>query len=249
MAAIFAVAVLLVIAHIAANIAWRAELPFSGSAMLFFDKDGEINIPTWTATLLLAWNALIVGQIAGLVSRRGLMRALPIAALSTTFLFLSADEAAKLHERIAGSLVSENDPNRSGWILIWLPMAMVVGASLAVMLWNYSRSFVVGLTIGAIIYLSGAVGCEIIGQRIRGETERRVQAGEIEDTSRQYDLNHSRVGKNTVPYLVVSTLEESLELFGIVFWAGVVRRARRDALATHADGADAPADPIATLRV
>ncbi len=233
----------LLAASLVAFAMWTHEVPNAGMAMLLFDLDQEQNIPTWFSTVLLAYLALGAWRLTpSFASTTGRLAGL---AFGAGILLLSADEAAMLHERIAGSLAGDFASIGSGWVAYWAPIAIVTRSILGAALWICSRRLVLGLVGGAMVHLSGAVGLETGGQSVRRETVDQIRAGERENIGRSYDIGCNRIGKDTPAYLLVSTGEEGLELAGIVVWAAVVRRARRDAMARPNDRS--PVTPTATL--
>ena len=157
-----------------------------------FILDNENNIPTWYSSALFLVGAALASVLASFDSdrRRGWM------GLGIIFLLLSIDETASFHE-------SANSTLRQAWDLHGvLRFAWVIPASAALMafLAGYAR-FVLALPsdsrrrlIGAgVVYVTGALGGDLVG-------------GWYWDT----------YGGDTVGYGLITTVEELLEMIGLV---------------------------------
>jgi len=116
--------------------------------------------------------------------------------LSFIFLFLSLDEAGSLHEKLI-------DPMRSllkASGFLYFTWIVPFGFLVAIFLLSYSK-FVLHLPVATrklfvaacALYIGGAIGMEIPGGYL-----------------------YSTMGMESVPYLIVATVEESLEMVGIV---------------------------------
>lgn len=213
------------VADVVAYFMWSNQIRFGGMAMLLFDMDTERNLPTWFSTVLLAFLAMTAWH---LIPRTGatLARGSHVA-LALVLLFLSADEASLLHERFANLIEVEGTFARARWILLWLPLALLVGFGIFVGLWRSSRRMAIGLVIGAIVYLTGAVGLEALNTANRyKETSRLEAAGVLEISTRRFDLDDTRYGKETWTYTIGSIAEEGFEMGGLIIWCVVLCGAR-----------------------
>lgn len=219
-------AIALIIADAIAFSMWSSDARFSGMAMLLFNLDTERNIPTWFSTVLLAYLAIVAWDI---VPRgAGKVTCVAYAALAGVFLFLSADESAQLHERFANLIEVDGTFAKARWVLLWLPVAGVVGMALALAMWRSSRRLVIGLAIGATIYLTGAVGVETINTYNRDVEARKLEAAGVGvGTTRKYDLSEDRYGAETWRYTLGTAAEEGLEMAGLITWCAVLLAARR----------------------
>ncbi len=135
----------------------------------FFDLDAESNIPAWFASIQLFLIGIVLWMSAG-HSQEG-ARPSPwfLYMAACGFIFLSADEAASIHETITLVLQSkEIFPRFSGGHGIWIPIYAAVGAFFLLLtrrqlvsLWrDYRQAAGIGLA-GMIVLLAGAVGLEI----------------------------------------------------------------------------------------
>lgn len=142
-----------------------------------FDLDAEQTIPDWFSALQLA----LVGLVFMLKARQpdvahGLSPRF-ILLVGAGFLFLSADEAASIHERIGALLKkTRSAPGFKGGHGLWMLPYAVLGLlllwanlrSVAIMLTRYRRASLLMLG-GFGVILVGAVGLEALSyQYLRG---------------------------------------------------------------------------------
>lgn len=130
-----------------------------------FHLGREANVPTWFSTVLLFIAGIMLAVIAGVKRRQADAFRWYWAALAAMFVYLSADEAAVLHEQISGALASyaPGSPlNYGGWI--GYGVAAVCGLGLLFL------PFVVALpgrtkvlfALAGAVFVGGAIGVEVI---------------------------------------------------------------------------------------
>jgi hypothetical protein len=134
-----------------------------------FDLGSEGNIPTWFSVILLGMigMVLLVAGVAGRAAGTGGLRWWFMAFVA---FFLSADESAELHERLADlgeSMVDE----RTGlvtfaWVVPGAILAVTVGALLLWAAWTIPPRVRWGLVAGGVIFLTGALGVEALSGAI-----------------------------------------------------------------------------------
>ena len=142
-----------------------------------FDLDGEATIPAWFSSLQL----FLIGVLF-LFSRNWpqinrVFAPNVLLLVGCGFVFLSMDEAASFHEGITYNLdhidwIPKFKGGHGIWIPIYLIMALVLVAAsvrtIKSVFQVYSRQATIMLS-GALVFLAGAVGLEIIGyQYVRG---------------------------------------------------------------------------------
>jgi hypothetical protein len=163
-----------------------------------FDVDREQNIPTFFSVFLLLSATLLLTIISLLERRRKSVDNFYWVVLSFGFLFMALDELASLHEKL-GKPVNNLFGNRDlgafsyGWVI---PLIALV-ALLALFFWrflmhlpfNTRRTFF----IAAIIYIGGALGCELIE-------------------------GYYRALYGTLIYSAFTTIEESMEMAGVILF-------------------------------
>lgn len=144
----------------------------SGSWTLqqWFDLDGEIGIPSWhSSSQLLVSGLLILVAIKyrheGFSPRRGLYLIVGLGLV-----FLSADEASMIHERLTpiskryATFVPLFNGSRGAWITLYGALFIIICISqinnIALMWRNYRESFAI-FSFGFLILVTGAALVEI----------------------------------------------------------------------------------------
>ena len=162
-----------------------------------FDLDHEGNVPVWfSSTGLSAAAFLALG--CSLVAPEGRRRWhwLGIALLLAA---ASLDETASFHERLGRFVQRTFDTTgiaHFGWVLPALGMlTFLLGAYLRFLIAQPS-AIRLRMTIAAVLYVGGAVGMEMVGGWF-------LTAGIEEQAA------------DTVTYVVLTTIEEGLEMCGI----------------------------------
>jgi hypothetical protein len=191
------IAIGLVAASLVAQV-WGHLLPAGRShgVVHMFNLDAETNLPTYFASLALALAALLSAGIGSVVRVRGDRWEHHWYGLGVAFLYLSTDEMLQLHERAV-------EPIRlalglGGWLYFaWIIPASVLLLVFLLAYWRFFRSQTVSLRRGlfwaGLLYVGGAIGFELVGGR-----------------------HFERFGPDNLGYVVITTLEEGLELAGIV---------------------------------
>lgn len=161
-----------------------------------FDVDREANLPTLFSTFLLLFSTLLLFAIAAVWKKQAPSSHQYWSGLGWVFLFLTVDEAIQIHEPLIDPLRSVLQAT-GVWFYTWV---LPYGIALVLLTLFYFRFFLQlpprtrGLmALAAGMYIGGALGLEMIG-------------------GWYLDLNQ---GKNLL-YGLLTTLEESLEMFGSI---------------------------------
>ncbi len=188
--------------HLASQLLQRFAHDFFGRDTLFrlFDLDREANIPAAYSALTLLFAAVILGFIAVLKKRTKDEYALYWRSLSLVFGFLSLDELVSLHETMVApsKQILHSLGIGTGGILYftWVVPGMLILCFFLLVFWRFvmhlPRKVRNYFLMSGSMYIGGALGCEFIG-------------GYAADLYRS----------NSIPYLLVFTLEEFLEMLGI----------------------------------
>ncbi len=173
-----------------------------------FDLDQEANVPTFFSTMLLLFNCALFGFIAAARRRGRDAYACYWASLSLGFLFLALDEAAVLHEKLIEPL--RNLFNASGifyfaWVIFAIPIVLLLGLIYIRFLKYLPKSTMIGIVLGAGVYLSGTLGFELVGG--------------------WYANNYN---ENGPMFDVLTTIEETLEMAGLILLAYTLLSYLRD---------------------
>jgi hypothetical protein len=162
-----------------------------------FDLDMEANVPTLFSSLILAISAFCFYLLAQTSKAKSTGDRKYWLGLGGVFLFLSFDESAKIHETIGD--YTENFVDATGilyypWVISYSVLVLVLGGLYFKFFWKMERKIFWSFMLSAFIYLSGAVGFELLGA-----------------------IESSAHGTATVLYSVLYTIEESLEMYGVIY--------------------------------
>jgi len=141
------------------------------SFLPLFETAAEANIISWFSSLLL----LIAGALLLLIARVETHSADTYARhwkiLAWVFFFLSMDETASLHEELIVPL--RNAIGTSGifyfaWVIVAIPLLMLFGLFFLRFLLNLPRKTAIQLGVAGVIFVTGAVGFEMLGGIFHG---------------------------------------------------------------------------------
>lgn len=195
---------------VAADVEARRPTVFPGYLQILriFDVDAEGNVPTWLTSVILLICAIALwdrGRSADRWRRHW-------RALAMGFGYLSLDEVAQLHDRgrvLAEMLVETRGILTFGWVIFAAPVLVVVALAYLRFLRALPGPTRTLVLAAAVAYVGGAFGLELVG-------------GWVWDTGG---------GRNTVPYLLVTSAEELLEMLGGVLLLRALAPAQPDATA------------------
>lgn len=151
-----------------------------------FNIDQEANIPTWFTAGVALYLAMMASMIASAVKSQG-KSAWAWRGIALMGIYIAMDEVAGFHELSI-------DPIRDNWeISPWLYQSWVIPATVLVLfvafiylkfLWKLPIYAKVYLILGALIYITGAIGVESIGGFVlttQGLNDWYVQLAHIEE--------------------------------------------------------------------
>lgn len=124
------------------------------------------------------------------------------AGLSIVYVVLSMDETSEIHERIGSWLrahVNLHGPFHYAGVIPMLALAVFVGVTYIRFLGALPRDTLLGVLVSAALYVGGAAG--------------------VEAASGWWAEGH---GSKSTALLLVSTVEENLEMFGTLLFVLVV---------------------------
>ncbi|MCF6158076.1 MAG: hypothetical protein E3K32_05790 [wastewater metagenome] len=162
-----------------------------------FDLDKEKSIPTFCSTIAILSCSVLLAFIAFTKKKIG-EGYFYWLGLSIIFLFLSVDEFTCIHERLVKPFqhtLNTTGINYFAWII---PYSII----LTFFLLAYTK-FIINLPgkirflfiIAGLLYITGAIGFEFIGGRY-----------------------HELYGERSITYLILMTIEECLEMTGIIIF-------------------------------
>ena len=196
-----ALTVIIVILVILDVVAMFVKYNFTSHYLLYpirlVDLDAEINIPTFFSAVTLLIASLLLFYIAQ-VNRAVRKDYLAWLVLALTFLYLSLDEAAMIHEMLIG--IFKRSPTNPGlfyntWVIPY-GIALIIGGVLYIpFLIRLPRRSLILFVVSGIIYVSGAMGVEMF----EGKYE-------------------SVFGTKNLIYDIYCAVEETMEMFGVALF-------------------------------
>ena len=162
-----------------------------------FNLDTEGNIPTLYSSFALLLSSALLSLIA-LTHKKNNNSYLSWAGLALIFLFLSIDEIASIHEKFGSA--TRDYLHTSGllffaWVIPYGVFLLVFLIGYLRFLSNLPRNIMILFVVSGVIFVSGAVGFELVG-------------------GQHFELYR----KHTLLYCVYYTCEELLEMLGIVIF-------------------------------
>lgn len=192
--------------HVLSGVAVWAKLAFDGeyyNITEFFDVGIEGNIPTIYSVigLFIASVTAFTASAASKLNRDGLSKYWVV--VSIVMLFLAFDEGAMIHEEVGG-LFEEYFPNVAMGYLYWIwvvPYGIAVLLFFAAMfpfLQSLPRKTCYGLITAGAVFISGAVGAEVVSARIYEQ--------------------HSEASLRPPVFYLLYSIEEFLEKLGVIIF-------------------------------
>ena len=164
-----------------------------------FDLSLELNIPTFFSVLLLLFASLLLLLIAILQAKQKKPDVRKWMLLSLGFLYMAYDDGFQVHEDLVGIIRPLLWEGNLGvfyyaWIIPAIPLDLVLALFFKKFLFRLPVVTRNTFIIAAVCYLTGCIGFEMIGG--------------------YYDESHG--GFNSLSYNMISTVEESLEMAGVI---------------------------------
>jgi hypothetical protein len=161
-----------------------------------FDLDRENNVPTWFQVAQLLLSSFLVATIARSKRKARDRYARHWRALSIIFLYLAVDEAFVIHEKTIEPLraaLHATGVLYYTWVILGAAFVVVVGIAYLRFLAHLNGETRRQFLFAGFLYVGGALGVELVN-------------GWYAD----------RYGDDNFPYAILTTIEESMEMLGIV---------------------------------
>jgi hypothetical protein len=170
------------------------DFPLRDSIANLLNVNGEQNLPTFYSSLVL----LVAALLCGLIARSHSQSATYVrhwAALSVGLVLVSFDEFASIHEQ-AGEMLRKQlgitgGPLFFAWVIPGAALVALFGIALLRFLRNLPRPTRRRLLAAGVLFLSGAIGLELVGGA--------------------YAAVH---GQHNMSFVLIATVEETLEMVG-----------------------------------
>lgn len=214
--AVFGAAIVLALGYLVELIGQMRGVPSHQIGLNFLRLDEEASLPPLFSSLLMLTIAVLAFR-TGRDDRLAAPRtSLGWTLLSVGFVYLALDEFLALHEVFSRM---PQVPNYGGvlrqkWLLVGIPLVAVIGLLFIPFLLRIRRQTALRLIVAGTVYLSGAVGAELI-------------SGWIIETA----------GKESALYALETMAEETLEIVGLLLGLRAILLHR----AVMPSAADAPA--------
>ncbi len=195
--------ILLIIIHINILIIYFiVDDPKKFDFVRMFDFDMERNVPTLFSSIILMISALLFYLLSKIPHEIKQGNRWAWLGLSGVFAFLSFDESVKIHEKLGD--FTENYVDATGilyypWFISYGILVLILGAIYFRFFWRMERKVFFSFMLAAVIFLTGAIGFDILGA---------VEA--------------SAHSTNTILYSTFYTIEESLEMFGVIYLISIL---------------------------
>ncbi len=175
-----------------------------GLAMMSLDR--EHNIPAHFSTILLLIAAALLALIATLERKRREFDAPKWAILAAGFVFMSLDEAVSLHEHLIDPMRHLLGGEHLGllyfaWVIPGIALVAVLGMFFLPFMLRLPRRTAIAFALSAAIYLGGALGVELFEGAWK-----------------------EAYGHRNVVYHAFVTLEEAMEMAGVIFFINALMR-------------------------
>ena len=167
-----------------------------------FDLDMERNIPTLFSSILFIISAFLFYLLSKTHYSQKINNTKYWKGLSFVFIFLSIDESAKIHEQLGD--VTEQFITATGylhypWVISYILFIIILASVYLKFFLKMHKKIFYAFMLSAIIFLSGAIGFELLGA-----------------------YESSLHGTTSVKYSILYTIEESLEMFGLIYLISIL---------------------------
>lgn len=159
---------------------------------------GEGTVPAWFNTGLLWTAGWMLAAVANKRRGLGLKRVLPWAGFAVLFFYLSADEMLAWHEMTTPAAEEWVEPTgvfRLAWVVFGMVFVAVIGLVALPWLIRLPPATRGVMIASGVIFVSGAIGCEMISGPFRP----------VEGS-----------GDSWMIYEILQILEEDLEMVGVI---------------------------------
>jgi hypothetical protein len=177
--ALVGVATALVVFGVGTNLVYAKIDRPNDEFQRLFDVNAEANIPTWFSTVVLFAVALVIAGIAALRRRGNEPDAASWSYFTALVFVMSLDELAGLHEAV-GDVIDRNVDlpviGGYGWVVAGAAVVVVSALALRAVFRGMPRSTARHAVIAAVVYVTGALGVEVLEAVFVNDTN-RIGAG------------------------------------------------------------------------
>ncbi|MBE9180972.1 hypothetical protein IQ268_20645 [Oculatella sp. LEGE 06141] len=156
----------------------------------------DSSIPTWFSSFILFICTLLSGLIAFIKKTKRAPYVAHWTFLSFLFLYISVDEVATVRETIGRAVrttVATTGIFYYNWVIVGIPFVLLVGFVYLKFLAHLPKKIRHLVVASGAIYVLGAIGMEMAASYV-----------------------HSNRGAGTLTYAAITTVEELLEMTGVI---------------------------------
>ena len=167
-----------------------------------FDLDMERNVPTLFSSVLFCISAFLFYLLSHSSLHTKPHDSKYWKGLSFIFIFLSIDESAKIHEQIGDftkQFIDATGYLHYPWVISYTILILILGVIYLKFFLKMPRKVFYAFILSAVIFLTGAIGFELLGAN-----------------------ESSQHGTTSILYSIFYTIEESLEMFGLVYLISIL---------------------------
>ena len=173
----------------------------------YFNREG--NLPTIFSSVILVLSSVLLYIISEMPQEMERKRHLYWKILSAIFLFIAADELISIHEALTDNTQSVLGASARGYLYFtWIIPYVIIFAIIAFLFLRFflslPRMTKLYFSIAAFTFLTGAVGLEMVGGK--------------------YIFDAGGKGKEDLLYLLLVTVEELLEMIGVIIFINALVR-------------------------
>ena len=180
-----------------------------------FYFDAEANLPSFYSTIAIVFCSVLLWRIGSLAAEKARKQSFYWKFLAVIFLLLAMDEFGSLHEFMIQPLRGlmdrasfDSDYLYFAWFIPYIVLLLLLGLLFVRFLFKLPSQTRFLFLLGGFVFVSGAVGMEMVGGKYWSEQ------GWAIDGSDPVDLR----------YALIITLEELLEMLGIVIFIFALSR-------------------------
>ena len=197
-------ATLIVLSSIGVALVGQGSSPLVSTFHRAVYVDHERNLTTFFNFSLMTVNVVLLAMATSRAARTGSSRRWHWLILGATFLLLSFDEAAQLHERLNAPVKAALDldgPFAFAWVVPGIAFVATFAATFVRFLRSLPPPVALRMVLGGAVYVGGAIGAEMVGAAIGAD-----------DVAQ----------RATIGYVAATTTEEAMEMSGLILFASAL---------------------------
>jgi len=192
-------AIILVVLNMLVIVSFQLGMDFPGTHRFYFDR--EMNLPSYFSSIIILIASFLLSIIAVIKRKEKDNFAKSWVILAIIFLFMSIDESVVFHELLIEPINNKfHLPTflRFSWVIIGGIFVLVFTVSYLRFFFSLPKTTKILFFISGATFILGAVGLEMLGG--------------------YFYVKFDDFSERSLPYMISVTLEESLEMSGILIF-------------------------------